>query len=85
LAMRRYAQAQGSEQAGEAPVARPKLIGPGSGPPSLNHRARRDMAMTKTAAELIPIADPGVSTDGEPTRLAGAWTGAVLADIGPGN
>jgi hypothetical protein len=43
------------------------------------------MAMTKTAAELIPIADPGVSTDGEPAELAGAWTGAVLADIGPGN
>jgi hypothetical protein len=42
-------------------------------------------AMTKTAAELIPIADPGVSTDGEPAELAGAWTGAVLADIGPGN
>ena len=37
--------------------------------------------MAKIAAERIPIAEPGVMAEGEPTGLAGA----VLADIGPGN
>jgi len=27
----------------------------------------------------------GVITDDEPAGLAGAWAGAALADIGPGN